>query len=41
MTADVGGEPEPVKAEGDQLQSDAALNQSTEFAAISRKVRLY
>ncbi len=41
MTADVGGEPEPVEAEGNQLQPGAALHQSTEFAAISGENRLH
>jgi hypothetical protein len=37
MTADVGEEPEPIKAEGDELQRGAALGQIEEFAAAAGK----
>ena len=37
MTADVGGEPEPVEADGDEFQPGAARDQTEEFAATRRK----
>jgi hypothetical protein len=37
MAADVGEKPEPIKAEGDELQRGAAPGQIEEFAAAARK----
>jgi hypothetical protein len=37
MTANVGGKPEPVKAERDEFESGAAFHQPTEFIAVTGK----